>query len=264
MADLSDEEKARLIADTDVKDPSEAKKGADEPVGEQPAVATPPEEKPAEGIEEGEPESPAFTKKFPNLKGDTPEEYVPHLEQAYQNSFTEALRLKKDLDEATRKLAQAPPPQPPGKEPETPPAVEGYDQLPEVQYIKAIQQRDMKTAFDTFAQKYPQVKDEQSFTQFRNAADPLGQAFFVTEGRQPTYDELFPRIAAYLGWQTTEAAGTAGQTIKESLSTVQANSATVPKPRQPRVTDAQVDAYLKMYPNKNRADVVKELSEAIS
>jgi len=263
MADLSDEEKARLIADTDVKDADDAEKEPDEPVGEAGKPAeTPEEEKPEPGIEEGEPEPSTFTKKFPNLKGDTPEEYVPNLEQAYQNSFTEALRIKKELDEANRKLAQAGPPVPPEQKPE-PPTPDPLSQSPDLQYIKAIRDRDMKMAFDKFADSYPQVRDADNFAKFRDSADPLGQAFFTTEGRQSTYDELFPRIAAYLGWQTEEADARKGQGLKESLSTVRNNSATIPKGKQPRVTDAQVDAYLKMYPGKNRNDVVKELSEVI-
>src|SRR4051812_36758314 len=54
---------------------------------------------------EGQPEA-TFTKKFPQIKGDTPEEYALNLEAAYENSTAEALRLKKQSPPPTESKTQ--------------------------------------------------------------------------------------------------------------------------------------------------------------
>lgn len=268
MAELTDEQKAAAIAGNTAKNVDDLNKGEpakvviDESTEEHQPTGEP--EKPAEGIEEGEPESTqqtTFTKQFPNLKGESWDTYGSELETAYQNSFTEALRLKKDLDEARKVIANLPVSQE-GSESVAVTATPDYQQLPEIQYIKAIQQRDMKAAFDSFSESYSQVRDEINFNKFRDAATPVGQAFIATEGREPTYNELFPKIAAFLGWESDPDSGRKGQTIKENLSTTRTNSSAVSTNKRSKVTDAQVDTYLRMFPAKNRADAVKELEEA--
>lgn len=272
MAELTDEDKAALIAGTDAQDASDASKPTNESdpsaEGDQLQDDDSEPEKPAEEEpvlpDDDQPQS--FTKQFPNLKGESWDEYGPNLEQAYDNSFKEGLRLQKELDEARKVIANLPAIQEAGtsKNGTSQDATSDFTQLPEIQYIKAIQQRDMRSAFDTFAEAYPQVRETDNFTKFRDAATPIGQVFMATEGREPTYDELFPRIAQYFGWQPAEEDGRRGQALKENLSTGGMSAGpSKPPARGPKVSEAQVDAYLKMFPAKNRADAVKELQEAL-
>lgn len=54
----------------------------------------------SDGNETDEDEDPKFEKRFTQITGDTPEEYIPNLEEAYRHSSTEAQRLalaNKDL-----------------------------------------------------------------------------------------------------------------------------------------------------------------------
>ncbi len=141
----------------------------------------------------------------------------------------------------------------------------GIEQLPEIQYVKAIQQRDMRTAFDKFAEQYPQVREEENFRKFRDAATPMGQAFIAANGRDPTYEELFPMIAGAFAWVPADAEASRGQNLKENLAQGSSGNSgqSRPAPRGPKVTDAQVDVYLRMFPSKSRQDALKELQEAL-
>ncbi len=267
MAALTDEEKAALIGGTDAKNAEDL--NAEE--GSQTETAETTAEDETEGTTETEAASGAeeqrtLEKRFPNLKGDSWDTYGTELETAYQNSFTEALRLKKELDEARAVLANLPTVKDAGEDKPVPPqSPAGYDQLPEIQYVRTVQQRDMKVAFDTFSESYPQVREEANFAAFRNAATPIGNAFMATEGREPTYDELFPKIASYLGWESTAAEGQRGQGLKETLGQSGGGGGqTNPPARRAKVTNAQVDAYLKMFPNMPRGDAITQLEAAIS
>lgn len=269
MAEMTDEEKAALVASggetknpLDTKQPSSEEIEASEEQGEG--------QKPEKPADETKPEPPTLTKQFSNLKGETWEEYGHELETAYQSSFTEALRIRRELDDARKVIAQLPaiqnagqPAQPSGQVPNPAAGTEAI-LTPEIQYAKTLMQRDMRTSFDHFAEQYPQVRDETNFTRFRDAATPVGQAFLAIEGREPTYDELFPRIAAVFGWQPSEAEGKRDQALKESLAAGHSAGGQGRAPsRGPKVTDAQVSAYIRMFPSKNRADAVKELEEAL-
>src|SRR5690606_9800822 len=68
------------------------------------------EEEETESEEETEEETKSeetFTKKYKNIKGDTPEEYAQNLEQAYSNSTSEALKWKKMYEDAQPALKKA-------------------------------------------------------------------------------------------------------------------------------------------------------------
>lgn len=279
MPELTDEQKvAALMGDEEKhRNPLDTTQSTEEPAAD--AAGAPAEdnteepEKPAEGGEASDEaqDNSTFTKQFTNFRGGTWEEYGPELEKAYQNSFTEALRLKKELDERTNELnearrAIAGMPAGPGAKPDAvQTAVPDLSQIPEVQYIRSIQQRDMRRSFDDFANKYPQVRDEANFNKFRDAATPMGQAFMAAEGREPSYDELFPFIAAAFGWTPADDDARRGSALRETIGQGRSGSGqSKPAPKTSSVSGAQVDAYLRMFPGKNRADALKELQEAVA
>jgi chemotaxis protein histidine kinase CheA len=222
------------------------------------------EEKPAEA--EPEPESKvSFTKAFPNLKGETAEEYLPELEKAYDNSFKEALRLKKENDDLKARLTQPAPATP--AEPTTPVAPtqlqEVVRSLPEFQRVQANDTANMITAFDDFKKVYPQATDQEEFDKFQKVSNGVNQSLFELLGRRPTWEELYEGIAGTLHWEPTAPTPAKDAAIKAAGSSTHTNSTTVPTAKRPRVSDDQVNAYLKMFTSKTREEAIKELSEVI-
>lgn len=276
MAEMTDEEKAAaILGDVEPTGDEITKPASPTDSEEPPEQVDPPEEdeldeeKPPEDSDEPEePTDSTFTKQFPNLKGETAEEYLPELEKAYDNSFKEALRLSKELkdnqaivDQAKQIVAQAQKPADPAA-PTAPvnPLGNAIDEHPAIKYAQAKQTEDMLTAFDEFKKDYPQATDQQAFEQFTKASDGVNVALISALGRNPTYKELFPAIAGSLGWQPTQAKKNA--TIKENASSSRTPGSQSPaRPKPQKVSDAQIDAYLKMFTSKTREEAIKELSE---
>ena len=243
------------------------------------------EEKPTEGEEEVETEAPSFTKQFPNLKGETLAEYTPELEKAYDNSFKEALRLNNLVKEKDTTIAalQAqlqgqpqlqPQPTQPGQtaqvppqtavaQPTLPPLQEAVNQLPEIQRIKAQDTQAMFSAFDDFAKEYPQAREEQGFADFQKVSNGVNQALTDRLGRIPNYPELFKGIAGTLNWEATTPTPAKDAALKNAGSSVHTNSTTIPAAKRPKVSDASVEAYQKMFTSKTREEALKELSEVV-
>jgi hypothetical protein len=290
MAKLSDKQKADAILgdveeETPVEptnenqtdlEPEEQEATNESETVEEPVEESPEEEKPTEEEAEAEPEADTFTKQFPNLKGDTLPEYKEQLETAYDNSFKEALRLNKALEEANATItalrSQAPiqPQVQPGagQQPATPqlptaPLQDAINELPEIQRIKAQDTQSMFSAFDDFAKAYPQAREQQPFDDFTKVSDGVSRALTARLGRIPTYPELFTAIAGTLQWQPTTPTPTKDAAIKNAGASSHTNSQTLPPARRSKVSDQQVEAYMKMYTSKTREEAVKELSEVV-
>lgn len=227
------------------------------------------EEKPAEA--ETEPETQvSFTKAFPNLKGETAEEYLPELEKAYDNSFKEALRLKKENDDLKARLTQpVQPVQPVDAQQQTVPQVapnqlqDVVRALPEVQRIQANDTANMLTAFEDFKKQYPQATEQEEFNKFQTVSNGVNQSLYDLLGRQPTWTELYEGIAGTLHWDRTAPTPVKDAAIKAAGASTHTNSTTIPTAKQPRVSDAQVDTYLKMFTSKTREEAIKDLSEVV-
>lgn len=223
-----------------------------------------------------------FTKQFPNLKGESLEEYVPELEKAYDNSFKEALRLnqiiKDNADkvaEANRIIAQAqqgaptnpvlpPPADNPNPNPTVPPPAASLSESPEIEWIRNERRRVMMTAFDDFKAQYPQVLDAKEFERFRLATDGVKAALVATEGREPTDAEIFESTARTFGWQPAVKEDRKNAVIKENASSTRSSSGqSKPAPKKSKISDDQVDAYLRMFTGKTREEAVKELEAVV-
>lgn len=268
MADLTDEEKAKaVLGDVEEETPAEPP--------EEPEVPSDPQDKPSGEVEEEEaPKEPdaaeaepqAFTKQFSNLKGDTWETYGPELETAYQNSSNEGMRLRKQLDDSTRLVEEAKqiiagqtPAQP---ETQTNPNLITIDSHPDVQYAKRLRENEMISAFDSFTKEFPQARETEEFERFTAASNGVALAYAASHNNvAPTYPELFTGIASVLGWTPATVSAKKDAAIKDSASNGQVTSATQPPARQSKVTDAEIDVYLKMFTSKTRADAAKELAE---
>ena len=91
-------------------------------------------------------ETPEFVKEFPNIKGDTPEEYAKNLEIAYQNSTSEAIRLKKAAEESDIQIDDS----------------DAGDDLSDTSdplslYMKQKMDEEIDKAYADFSAKYTQV-----------------------------------------------------------------------------------------------------------
>lgn len=264
MAELTDEEKAKEMAkEVEGVKPDEAKAPSEEPTNQG-------EEAPAEPEEEAkkpatpEEEAPTFTKQFQNLKGDNWEEYGPELEKAYQNSTSEALKMKKELEDNAAIVARAKALVDDGAK-ATPEDKAQFDinTLPEIQMLRAEQQSKMVEAFDTFAKTYPQAKDTDGFDQFQKASAGASQAFVAAYGRVPTYPELFEATANLLKWQPSDKNARKDAALKEAGSEGNTTNSAPKQSPKTNVTEAQLAAAKRFFPNKSDSELVKELSETL-
>lgn len=285
MATLTDEERAQAILGEEVEpkadEPTAEPADPNEEEIEQPEVDeteddASEEEKPADEAEEpAEPADSTFTKQFPNLKGETQAEYLSELENAYDNSFKEALRLNQVIKDnestvaqAKQILAQAQAPVNQNPEnptvPVAPTAFSAIDEHPVIQEYKEQRRTQMMAAFDGFKTEYPQVLDQTNFDTFTKASDGINAALTTALGRKPSDDELFKAIAGSLGWQPVANTSKRDNAIKENASTSRTPSSGAQQPmppRKPKVSDAEIEAYQKMFTSKTREEAIKDLSE---
>lgn len=194
-----------------------------------------------------------FTKPqgFEWVKGDTQEEFIAGLTEAYKNSTGEALRLKDQLKTAT-----------------TPTDDKGQttdlNTLPEIQMLRAEQQSKMIEAFDEFAQKYPQAREPDSFEKFQKASDGVAQAFVAANGRLATYPELFNGVAQVLGWQASQAAKDAALKSATASSGAAGGTTAAPPKRSP-FSNKTLEITRRIPGNERKSDaaLIKELTETM-
>lgn len=259
MAKLSDEEKAKKVlseVDSAKKDETaeevEAKSEAEtvEPAAEDKSEET---EEEASTEEESEAEAAEpFTKQFPNLKGETIADYVKELEQAYTNSTTEAIRLKREADARAAQPADPAQPVAPAAPVET---------NPDLLYVKSVRERDMNEAFDKFATSYPNVREGQEFDRFTAASDGVWAAWTRSHNNQaPTFDQLYKSIADVLGWEPVGKTAKKDNAIKTSGVSSSVSSATAPAPKTAPVSDKEIEVYMRMVPGKSVEDARKEIA----
>lgn len=196
-----------------------------------------------EGEEKPEP---TFTKEFPNIKGDTPEEYAKNLEIAYQNSTAEAMRLK-----------QQPPPDTSVDKPD-----DSTTTTPDITSLYAKQQMDkeINEAWGKFTKQYSQTTDKTEYAKFTQTVSQLSNTIYESEDRLASPDELYRKAAVILDW--TPEAPTPEDKLKMAVKDGAAStkSSNVAKPTQKsKVTDAMLAANRKMYPGKSDAEIREEL-----
>lgn len=200
-------------------------------------------------------EEPSFVKEFPNIKGDTPEEYAKNLEEAYKNSTAEALRLKGIADAPTTTPATAPVEDEDEDKPATPPnALELYAQ----QQLD----REIATAYQKFSAEYPQVTDPVDYNKFTVTVATLSNTIYQSEKRLASPDELYEKSAVILGWEKESVPSSKeklAMAVKDRAASSKQNSASPKGSPKSRVTDEMIRVNRAMYPGKSDADIRKEL-----
>lgn len=203
----------------------------------------------AEDEEEAEADAaPSFVKEFPQIKGDTPEEYAKNLEAAYKNSTAEALRLKGLAENKAPVIEQ--------NEEED---VDTSD--PTTLYFKQKMEREIQEAFTSFQKDYPQVNDPTDYQKFVTEVDTLSRTILATQKRMADPSELYTKAAVILGWEkesTPTAKDKLDIALKDKGATTKTTSGTK-SPTKSKVTDAQVKTHQLLFPDKSDAEVRKEL-----
>lgn len=201
-----------------------------------------------------------FVKKFPNIKGENLPEYTKTLEEAYDNSTSEAMKWKKRAEEAEAKLGS--------DDKDSDKEEQGSEDATDPLKMWAQQNLDKEVseAYDDFVKIYPQATEEANYEKFKEEVATLSQTILTRQKRLASPRELYTKAAVILGWKPTETQPTKGERLKSALK----DGAAIPKTtsgtkKRPKsnVTDGQIAVYRKMNPNDNKsdADIRKELEE---
>lgn len=199
--------------------------------------------------EETAEEETQFVKQFPQIKGDTPEEYAKNLELAYQNSTAEALRLKG--------LTETPAPEEPLQQPIDTSNITDL-------YVKQEMDEKIRVAYGDFQKKFPQVNDPTEYAKFTNEVAAFSNTILQSQGRLAPPAELYTKAAVSLGWEpeTPSQDDKLKVAVKESASSSKTTSSTK-KVSASKVTDAMIAANRKMYPGKTDDEIREELEPYI-
>lgn len=273
MSTLTDEEKAAKFAEgvenpdegkdeTTQDDEAEAKDGNEQSSDDKSDNTSDTEESEDDQISDDDTkdeDAQTFTKKYQNIKGDTPEEYYKNLEVALDNSTGEFHKLRerekenaKIVEQAKRIIAE-------GKSDDKDAKAEfDLDAHPTIQRLKAREQTEINEAFAKFKEDYPQVADVEDFKRFEIAVAHSGNLIRDLEGREPSLDEMFDKAAENLGWKEVDKVALA---TKNAGSSSKTNSATKSTSSQSKVSDAQVKVARGLFPGKSDTEIRKELEE---
>lgn len=195
-----------------------------------------------------------FVKEFPNIKGDSLEDYSRGLEKAYQNSTSEALRLKRELDELKSSEDYTPP--------------DNSNTSPAELYMKQKMDEEINTAYQEVVKKYPQVQEQQYYDAFTREVAVLSKTILESQGRLAPPSELYKKATAILGWESADEITDGEKTtlsIKNRISTGKtSNGAKSTKRTKSKVNQAMIEANRKMYPDKTDAEIRAELEPYVN
>lgn len=161
---------------------------------------------------------------FPNIKGDSLEEFSANLAVAYQNSTKEALRLK-DLSEKNKGESEG---------------SEGPVD-PRLLYVERIVNDDIAKAYQEFRKDFPQVDDADNYEKFVAEVADLSSYYHEKKNTVLTAQELYPRAAANMGWtrQVADSKDKLDAALKDNAANSKTTS-TSKKVSKSKVTDAEV------------------------
>lgn len=180
-----------------------------------------------ETTEETEEEEPSFVKEFPNIKGDTPEEYAKNLEIAYGKSFEEVKRIQAEGLK-------------PKEDTEDEPAVFDPSNVTQL-YAKQKMDEEIVQAYTKFSKQYPQVSDESEYAKFTNEVATLSQTILQSQKRLASPEELYQKAAVILGWEPNVVTDKdkLDTAVKDSAASSRTSTTTKTKTTS-KVTDAEI------------------------
>ena len=240
----SDVETSKEEDETEEEETENDKESEDK--GEEEAKADDSKEEESEEDKSLDDES-SFVKEFPNIKGDTPEEYAKNLEEAYKNSTGEALRLKELVSKGVSK-----------EDEEEKPVPGSYLEM----YAQQQLDNDIQSSYAKFSIDYPQVKDDAEYGKFTKTVETLTNTIMGSENRVAPPSELYIKAAIILGWEKqsvpTEKEKLA-MALKDKTATSKTSSSGAKGSTKSKVTDQMIAVNRAMYPGKTDAQIREEL-----
>lgn len=208
----------------------------------------------------------SFKKRYTQLKGETLEEYNASLESAYQNSSTEAIRLKHELDALKQKddkvtalIAQ---------NPELAEKLGGEVDEPELNpallHAEEQLQKQMQTEYQDFMDKHPDVATDealqkQMLTQMTTYSDTVRKS----QRRQPSMKEALNFAYTSLGGNDSKEEDFRMK-AKDTAARGKSAKTTTKKPaKKTDFTDSQIAVGLKMGIGKTKEEVIKKFREQL-
>lgn len=200
--------------------------------------------------DEEEPDQPEFQKRFTQLKGDTPDEYIKNLEEAYAESGKEAVKLAREVRELKT----------PDKE-ET--KVESVETNPAILWAQSQMQQTWQKEWDTFTQDHPEVNEKDPSYDAKLADDLNEQLIIVRdvilkkENRQVGMSEGLTKAWRLLDMEDNSKERVA-MAAKDVAGQGRASSSKT-KEAKPKFSDAQIAVAMDMM-NVDRQEAIKRMS----
>lgn len=250
------------------EDEVETPEGEDETVEEETSEEGDQEE---ETVEEPE----GFQKRFTQFKGDTPEEYLKNLEDAYGHSSAEATRLVQQAKEATaerdrvmaqvandpalaEKLQQQQTPA------QTPPAAPTMAD-PLLDFARSNVQQQWEKEYHEFVSEHQEMQTDQDLnTKVLQALQVVSSNVRQIQNRTPGMKEALGMAWQSLGYSLNDSEETTRMAVKNAAA--QSKTAVgrpTPSPTKPKFTQAQLQFAKRAYPDKTEDELTELLSQHV-
>jgi hypothetical protein len=224
--------------------------------------------------EETAQEAQGFEKRFTQFKGDTPEEYLKNLEDAYGHSSAEATRLVQSQREAQAKLdrlmadvakdpalAEKLQVQAPTQTPSTPAPIAD----PMLAYAKQSVQQQWEKEYHDFVQEHQELQTDQDLNkQVIDTLSVLSNTMQQTQNRLPGMAEGLKMAWQILGRPLNDSEETTRMAVKNAAS--QSKTAVgrpTASPVKAKFTQAQLAFARRAYPGKTDEELTELLSQHV-
>lgn len=187
-----------------------------------------------------------FKKRFTQIKGDTPDEYIPNLEEAYRNSSTEAQRLAKETKDLQKRVDQI------GalvaKNPELAKALEEGTAEgapspivdPALQYAREQMQQTFEREYKEFTDLHPELDTDDELKEkvieemqiLADVYDRRGQRLSMAEGLKKAWISL--------GLDADDSKEKAAQQAKQQAAKPNTQGKAKSTTKAPEFTEAQI------------------------
>lgn len=205
---------------------------------------------------ESDDETSEYVKEFPNIKGDTLEDYTKNLELTIRESSNEGKRLSDRVKELEAQV----------KGDKTEETTEAVITNPLELYMKQKMDEEINTAFTEFSKEYSQVNDAVEYDKFTKEVATFSQAIQASQNRLAPPRELYRKAAVSLGWESNDQPNgkeKVGMAVKRTAAVSKTTSGTSKAKVKSKVTDQMIAVNRMMYPGKSDQEIREELEPHI-
>lgn len=208
----------------------------------------------------------SFKKRYTQLKGDNPEEYITSLETAYKESSTEAIRLNHELQaekQKTDKFAAIIAKNPDLAE-KLGEDVADVELNPALLHAEEQLQKQMKTEYQEFMDGHPDLESDQALqkemlSQMTIYADTVRR----TQRRQPSMKESLRFAWSSLGHEDSKDEALRMKAKSTAARGKSAKTTVKKKIAKQDFTDKQIEVGIQMGIGKTKEEVVKKFRQQL-